>query len=85
VATTVKIVQTIGATANVPVTASAPTQDVHSTAVPAGAVILGSSGNVKPLDGSQQYCSTPVHVNSDNSVSFYFNGAWRRGDGSMVA
>lgn len=60
------------------------TSTTHSTSVPAGSTILGSTGSSKPLaTADQQTCGVPVHIAPDNSVSFFFNGMWRRGDGSV--
>jgi hypothetical protein len=79
--TVIKVIANNPPTNNVQVA----TQDVHSTSLPSGSVILGSSGNTKPLAvADQQFCTVPVHIAPDNSVSFYFNGLWRFGNGAMA-
>jgi hypothetical protein len=79
--TQVKIVATT--TSGAPSSVAPQTATTHSTTVPAGSTVLGSAGQSKPLaTADQQLCTVPVHVAPDNSVSFYFNGMWRRGDGS---
>jgi hypothetical protein len=81
----VRVVQNFGASIGAVVIPTAPVASVHSSSVPAGAVVLGSDGNIKPTAASdQQLCNVPVHIAPDNSVSFFFNGAWRRGDGSIA-
>lgn len=59
---TVKVVTGTPTSTNAPVT---QTSDAHASAIPQGAVVLGSSGNQKPSVSNGvafQTCTAPVHI-----------------------
>lgn len=64
-----------------------PISDVHSSAVPAGANLLASSGNRPSATNGMSFVTptVPVHVDRDGQAHFYVNGNWVRADGSVVS
>jgi hypothetical protein len=67
---------TSGATAIVPQGAT-----LQNGQLPAGAVLLATTGAVRPNDANQVTPAVPVHISIYNSVSYYWAGAWRNSAG----